>query len=240
MTKKSTTPRKSRKTTDETSQSGIEVILSALFQMVGRLGKWTVIGILAIAALIALIGYITMQKMGDTSASIEIDKRIGITPTQIESMKQIGEWEFLSISNEEMVDTIRRGFFSDDELIRIYYGTLRLGINMHKTKPHFIKKEKDTLVVTLPPIELLDENFIDEARTKAFYESGSWDDQAREEMYQRAVQKMKARCLNSANIASARQNASRQFYQLMRSMGHENVRITFDTSTESQQNPSNK
>jgi len=152
MTKKSTTPRKSRKTTDETSQSGIEVILSALFQMVGRLGKWTVIGILAIAALIALIGYITMQKMGDTSASIEIDKRIGITPTQIESMKTIGEWEFLSIADEELVDTVRNGFFKDDELIRIYYGTLRLGIDMKDAKDGWIKKDKDTIDVLLPPV----------------------------------------------------------------------------------------
>ena len=47
-------------------------------------------------------------------------------------------------------------------------------------------------------------------------------------MYQRAVAKMKERCLTSANITSAQQNASRQFYQLMRSMGHENVKITFD------------
>ena len=232
MTKKSTTPRKSRKTTDETSQSGIEVILSALFQMVGRLGKWTVIGILAIAALIALIGYITMQKMGDTSASIEIDKRIGITPTQIESMKTIGAWEFLSIADEELVDTVRNGFFKDDELIRIYYGTLRLGIDMKDAIDGWIKKDKDTIDVLLPPVKLLDERFIDEARTKSFFESGKWSDQDREMLYQRAYKRMKQRCMTKENIASAEQNATKQFYQMMRSMGFDNVRVRMEEPTD--------
>ena len=194
--------------------------------ILGTIGRWLLIACTAIILIIAAIFYFSYRAITRSSADIDV------TPTQIESMKQIGEWEFLSISNEEMIDTVRRGFFSDDELIRIYYGTLRLGINMHKTKPHFIRMENDTLTVTLPPIELLDENFIDEARTKAFYESGSWDDQTREDMYQRAVVKMKERCLTSANIASAQQNASRQFYQLMRSMGHENVKITFEDSPE--------
>ena len=201
--------------------------------ILGTIGRWLLIICTAIVLIIAAIFYFSYRAITNASADIDVNSSIDVTPTQIESMKQIGEWEFLSISDEEMIDTLRRGFFSDDELIRIYYGTLRLGINMHKTKPHFIKMEKDTLIVTLPPIELLDENFIDEARTKAFYESGSWDDQTREDMYQRAVAKMKERCLTSANIASAQQNASRQFYQLMRSMGHENVKITFDDLNDS-------
>jgi hypothetical protein len=177
---------------------------------------------------VAAVFFFAYRAIINTGAEIAVDDRIDVTPTHVELMKQRGEWEFLSIADEELVDTMRPGFFSDDELIRIYYGTLRLGINMHKTKPHFISRKNDSLVVTLPPIELLDENFIDEARTESFYENGSWDDQAREDMYQRAVAKMKARCLTGTNISSARQNASRQFYQMMRSLGYENVRITFE------------
>jgi hypothetical protein len=196
--------------------------------ILGTIGRWLLIICTAIVLLIAAIFYFSYRAITNSSASLDVNSDIDVTPTQIESMKQIGEWEFLSIADEEMIDTLRRGFFSDDELIRIYYGNLRLGINMHKAKPHFIQKNKDTLVVTLPPIELLDEDFIDEARTKSFYESGSWDDQTREDMYQRAVAKMKQRCLTSANINSAQQNATRQFFQLMRSMGHENVKIVFE------------
>ena len=183
------------------------------------------LAILAIILLIVGIGYYTLYRVTDASASIEIDQRIGITPTQVKSMKDIGQWEFLSIADEEMIDTTRNGFFTDDQLIRIYYGTLRLGIDMNEVAADWIKKEKDSIVVTLPPIKLLDERFIDEARTKSFFESGKWTDGDRELMYKRAYQRMKDRCMTKENIASAEQNATRQFYQLMRSMGFDQVKV---------------
>ena len=36
---------------------------------------------------------------------------------------------------------------------------------------------------------------------------------------------MKDRCLTKENISSAEDNATRQFYQLMRSMGHEKIKV---------------
>ena len=64
-----------------------------------------------------------------TEISLEADQHIDITPQQIESIRAIGQWEFLAISNEELVDTTRKGIFTDDHLARIYYGTVRLGID---------------------------------------------------------------------------------------------------------------
>lgn len=57
-----------------------------------------------------------------------------LSPTQVESIENIGQWEFLSVSDEELIDTIRRGLLGDDQLVRIYYGTLRLGIDMKDVK----------------------------------------------------------------------------------------------------------
>ncbi len=57
-----------------------------------------------------------------------------LSPTQIRTIENIGQWEFLSISDEELIDTTRHGFFGDDKLVRIYYGTLRLGIDMKEVK----------------------------------------------------------------------------------------------------------
>lgn len=34
------------------------------------------------------------------------------SPTQVESIENIGQWEFLSVSDEELIDTIRRGFLA--------------------------------------------------------------------------------------------------------------------------------
>ncbi len=59
------------------------------------------------------------------SLYIEENKRIDLTPTLIKSIEEIGEWEFLQLTDEELVDTIKHGFFGDSRLVRIYYGTLR-------------------------------------------------------------------------------------------------------------------
>ena len=167
---------------------------------------------------------------GLTTSHVEMgsDEAIGITPTQIESIKAIGEWEFLSVSDEELVDTVRKGILSDDQLVRIYYGTLRLGINMHQVKPGWLRVEGDTVRMILPEVGLLDTDFIDEARTKSFFESGSWKAEDREAMYRRAYAKMKAHGLTAENIAIAHDNAKAQMTQLLRTMGYKNIDIKFE------------
>lgn len=188
--------------------------------------KMYLIFILILVAIIAT-AYIVRSCRG-TTLTTYVDDKINATPTQILAMKEIGEWEFLSIEDEEMVDTVRKGFFKNDDLVRIYYGTLRLGIDLSEVKDDWIKRDGDTLTVTLPPIRLLDEDFIDEARTQPFFESGTWTDADREAMYRRAYTKMRERCLTKKNIESAKANASRQFYKMFKAMGVENVRIRFE------------
>ena len=160
-----------------------------------------------------------------TEVSVDIDQKINVTPEQIESIKAIGEWEFLSIADEEMVDTMRKGIFSDDHLVRIYYGTVRLGINMHQVEPGWISASGDSIEVTLPKIGLLDRDFIDEARTQSFHESGRWKAADREAMYRKAYKKMLKRCVTPENIKSAKHNGEEQFRQIMKSMGYEHIAI---------------
>ncbi len=160
-----------------------------------------------------------------TEVSVDVDQKINVTPEQIESIKAIGEWEFLSIADEEMVDTMRKGIFSDDHLVRIYYGTVRLGINMHQVEPGWINTSGDSIEVTLPKIGLLDRDFIDEARTQSFHESGRWKAADREAMYRKAYKKMLKRCVTPENIKSAKHNGEEQFRQIMKSMGYEHIAI---------------
>lgn len=155
------------------------------------------------------------------------DDAIDPTPTQIQSIKAIGEWEFLSVSLEELTDTIRKGFLSDDELSRIYYGTLRLGINMHQVEPGWLEANGDSVILALPKIGLLDRDFIDEARTKPFFESGSWKPEDREALYRQAHENMLQHGLTKENLAAAEDNAREQITSLMRAMGFRKVTITF-------------
>lgn len=198
---------------------------ASLWLLVGRL-KLSIIFIVILVAIIASAYLIRACKSNE--ATIYINDKIDTTPTQVMAMKEIGEWEFLSIENEEMIDTVRKGFFKDDELVRIYYGTLRLGFDMHEAKHDWIKADKDTINIKLPKIKLLDENFIDEARTKSFFESGSWSDKDRADMYKRAYAKMKSRCLTKENIEKAQNNAKRQFAKMLKAMGFEYVKISFE------------
>ncbi len=162
-----------------------------------------------------------------SSLSVGADKRIDITPEQIRAIKAIGEWEFLAVTGEELVDTVRRGFFSDDHLVRIYYGTMRLGIDLDETAPGWIAARGDTVCVTLPPVKLLDDDFIDEARTRSFYESGRWTAADREAMYRRAADAMRRKGLSRANIRSAESNADAQFRSMLQAMGFDNIIIRF-------------
>ena len=156
----------------------------------------------------------------DNTVSVTTEEQTTLSPTQVESIEAIGEWEFPAISNEELVDTVRRGFFGDDQLVRIYYGTLRLGINMKDVKEGWIQTnaEKDSIVCTLPPIRLLD----------SFFEEGKWTGADRQALYDRAYAQMKKRCLTPANIRIAQRNARQQFRDMFKAMGFPNARVEFE------------
>ena len=163
----------------------------------------------------------------DDYLELGADNAIDPTPTQIQSIKAIGEWEFLSVSLEELTDTVRKGLFSDDELSRIYYGTLRIGINMHQVEPGWLTAEGDSVSIILPRVALLDRDFIDEARTKPFYESGSWKPEDREALYRQAHKNMLQHGLTKENLTAAETNAREQITSLMHAIGFRKVTITF-------------
>lgn len=190
-----------------------------------------------IAALVAIVAAVLgalwlVRACSQTEVGLAVNEDINITPERINSIKAIGEWEFLSIADEELVDTVRKGLFSDDHLSRIYYGTIRLGVNLHQVEPGWVTTSGDSLLVTLPAIGLLDRDFIDEARTKSFFESGKWSHQDREELYRRAYQLMLKHALTPDNLRQARQNGEAQMQRLFRAMGYDRVSIRFSEAAE--------
>ena len=187
-----------------------------------------VLSFITIVAIIAMMILLTW-KCSNNHLEVGADNdKIEFSPTQIVSMLDIGKWEFLTIDLEEIADTTAyRRLGSDYELVRIYYGRMRLGIDLQKAKKDWIQTQGDTVSVKLPPVELLDNNFIDEAKTKSFFEIGSWDQASREALYQQARRKMLARGLTATNIKMARENAISQFTTLFHSLGFGHVEIHF-------------
>ena len=167
--------------------------------------------VLLVAAIVALL-----RLNRNNHLSFGTDSEIDVTPTQIVSIKAIGEWEFLSVSAEELVDTVRKGLFSNDE-----------GIDMRQVTPGWITASGDSVVVELPKVGLLDKAFIDEARTKSFFESGKWSAADREALYKKAYRQMKTHCLTKENLQAAEANGHEQFTRMMQSMGYKNVKVKF-------------
>ena len=200
-----------------------------------------ILGALLGVTALGYCAYLLYNKATSNSITLVTDDRIDITPQQIRSIREIGEWEFLSVSDEQLVDTIRRGIFYDDQLVRIYYGTLRLGIDMQSSTFSIRRttddgqrttddgqRTTDTLYVTLPPVKLLDDDFIDEARTRSFIAKGRWEPSVREALYHKARQKMIDQCMTRQNMQRARENAKIQVTDMLHAMGFEQVVITFE------------
>lgn len=179
----------------------------------------------AIAAVGAAVSLVWWFSRG-TEICLEKEGRLEITPVQVEKIRSIGQWEFLSVSDEEIADTIRHGFFGDDELARIYYGTLRIGIDLGEVRDDWFAMDGDTVVAKLPPVKLLDDNFIDEARTRSFIEDGKWTEADRAALTRKAEAMMRRRCLTRQNLDAAQKNAAKQVESMIKSMGFEYVRVT--------------
>ena len=186
-----------------------------------------IIGAVVLIAVVAIFFWVRSAFKGNY-LELGTNDNIEPTPTQIQAIRDIGEWEFLSISAEEMVDTVRKGIFTDDELVRIYYGTLRLGINMQHLSDSAITVQGDSLEVTLPKVGLLDKDFIDESKTKPFYESGKWSPQAHQALYQKAHRQMLQHCLTPENLTAAQTNAESQLRNLFTQLGYITITLTFE------------
>ncbi|MGN1376207.1 MAG: DUF4230 domain-containing protein [Prevotella sp.] len=171
--------------------------------------------LLTLVIIVITLFVLLLYKCSGNRIEVSSDNRINLTPAQITALKETGQWEFLSIEDEEIVDTLRKRWLGEDCLIRIYYGTLRLGFDMNDVEEGWISTINDTIKVVLPKIRLLDENFIDEARTKSFYQSGQWSDADRARMLVSAKEKMKARGLGADNIKAAEDNARSQIRKMI-------------------------
>ena len=201
---------------------------SLLSRLLGRASTdLRLVLISATVTLMLVVAAVFLIKRALTDQHIEVshNQEISSTPVVMESIRNTGQWVFMEIADEELVDTIRHGFFGDDELARVYYGTLRLGFDMQQYKEEWLSVRGDTLIATLPPIGLVDDNFLDEARTRSFYESGKWSEEDRAALAKKAKDKMRQRCLSKSNLASARKSARTQLWTMFRALGFKNIRI---------------
>lgn len=185
--------------------------------------------------LVALIGYGAMMAYRTlTNSNDAVEKPIEQSPEEIMRLQAIGQWEFLSVEAEELVERHYSGLMSERDLVCIYRGTLRIGVDMRKLPSDWVEMKERSAILHLPQPSLLDENFLDESRTTVFFEQGVFRPEERDAMRTEAKDKMKQRAMTAENLSIARRNAEAQFQKLFLAMGYEDVVVEFDTKTATQ------
>ena len=81
-------------------------------------GKIKLYLIAATVIVVIIASAYLVRQCRNGSITTYVNDSININPTQVLAMKEIGEWEFLSIDDEEMVDTTGKKLFGSDDLIR--------------------------------------------------------------------------------------------------------------------------
>ena len=71
-------------------------------------------------------------------------------------------------------------------------------------------------------------DFIDEALTKTFYETGTWDGASHKSMYNEARQNMIKYGMSHDNILHTRELAEAQMRQLLQGLGFNRITILFE------------
>ena len=203
----------------------------SIFSFLYHHWRWivTIVTLIIVAMALRSLSVAIKSEEGPVAITIVSDTCINLTPAQVTSIRKIGKWEFLSMQMEEIIDTTHSRFvLSDEELVRIYQGTVRLGVDFNKLSDNWLTIQGDTAILHLPRIQQLNKKFIDEAQTKTFYETGSWSGKAREQMYRRAEQRMKRRLARSNAHKLAEQNGREQMTALMQAFGFKTTIVVFE------------
>lgn len=191
-------------------------------------GKWILSGLIIVGAIL-LFGYVKCSDEPLLSITKTNEAKILISPEEIRQIEDIGQWVFLNVEAEEMVDTVRKYILKSDEaLSRIYTGTLHFGVNLDKLKGReWFTIHGDTACLDLPAVELMDEEFINEAKTRTFYEVGEWDAETLKVLYEKAKAQMKERCITDKNLKTAQDNAEHEITTFIKSFGFNEVELSF-------------
>lgn len=154
------------------------------------------------------------------------------TIINVENIRRIGQWEFLSSYQEVFVSKKDIGnIISDNLIVRKYVGQPRMGIDLSEFKEGcIISQSNDSVVVLLPPVKLLDEDFIDESETTLlgeYHTGGKYraEDQQRidRELAIEAKKLIRDRFMTKFNIQECEENVKIQFAAWLKAYGFKHV-----------------
>lgn len=190
--------------------------------------KWGVISGLVVTAIV-LVSVLTC---GGPTAQRTIEESFTATPTLLDSIKSIKQWQLVETEQVVEVDSSRSRYAGmiHDYIKRRYYGKLSIGIDMENVPENWYSSSHDSITVNLPDVILLDEKFIDESKTLLVqcndkgFES---DKRVRQKMYDKACYLMKQKALTERIRQQARKQADDELTRLLRQTGYKHIEVKF-------------
>ncbi len=132
-------------------------------------GKIKLAAVVAVCLIVVVAVLYMCHAAKSVTAGHQTEVVVTPTPVNLDSIRAIGQWAFLTVEMDEVVDTVDQGLFSSDRISVAYHGTLHYGINVAEARPGWVTIAGDTAVsVVLPPVKLLDDRFLDERNVKVY------------------------------------------------------------------------
>lgn len=183
--------------------------------------KYPYVFLIATVAVIALMFF---KKTASTSSlAVEKTNAIGSTVNEVTSIRKIGQWDALDVTCEELVDTTESSFWGDRVLAKIYTGKMRIGVDFTNIPDTCLRVAGDTVFVAMPHATLLTPDFIDESRSRTFYQRGHWDAAVSNALMAKAQSAMIKRNLTSERLQAAEEIARRHLGAVFEAMGYKHV-----------------
>ncbi|GJG64131.1 hypothetical protein PRLR6014_06070 [Prevotella lacticifex] len=190
---------------------------------------------LAAVVVVCLIVMVAVLYMCHAAKSVTAGHQTEVvvtpTPVNLDSIRAIGQWSFLTVEMDEVVDTVDRGLFSSDRISVAYHGTLHYGINVAEARPGWVTIVGDTAVtVVLPPVKLLDDRFLDERNVKVYEGRDDMDFINKPTVRAALVRKAKAAMIRRGreNIPEARSKAETEVRRIFSQHGYKKIVVRFE------------
>ena len=191
--------------------------------------KLIAVAVVCIAIIIGAVYMCHFTKSVKTGHTTEVT--VTPTPVDLDSIHNIGQWSFLSIELDQVVDTIDKGFFSSDRISVGYHGTLHYGIDVAEARPGWVTIAGDTAVsVVLPPVKLLDDRFLDERNVKVYEGRDDMDFINKPTVRAALGRKAKAAMIRRGreNIPEARGKAEAEVRRIFSQHGYKKIVVSFE------------
>jgi len=151
---------------------------------------------------------------------------------QITDLSKTAKLKVLSIYKEVIISQYRqeRGFlFSQNEyqIHSIYPGRLDIGFDLTKCEDNWIVTDGDTIIVSLPPVEILNKDawYIDETKKQTPIEDGTWTTADYNMMAQRANALIRRTCELEDCYKQAEIQGFKVVSNLLKTFGYTNLKI---------------